>query len=180
MMKRLLLLVLIVLVAALPLANVYAEDPAIGSKEDNACNAGGSLEGKCDTPWAWVCGWYLARYQAGIIPSVISACSSLIPPVPDAAAEAEGFVTLCIEANIAAHDLVIDAPLNTLDNAYYTVGNNNDCKDMFNIGWTVIVAGSQLGAEAIVDGLTGLVSASCTDLVAIGYIAPADWWLCHY
>ena len=33
----------------------------------NACYSGGTLEGKCDTEYMWIAGWYLIRYEAGLI-----------------------------------------------------------------------------------------------------------------
>lgn len=33
----------------------------------NACYAGGSMEGKCDTEWEWEAGWYLIRFEYGLI-----------------------------------------------------------------------------------------------------------------
>lgn len=175
MMKRISLILLIVILAALPLASAYAEDPAIGSKEDNACNAGGSLEGKCDTAWAWVCGWYLARYQAGIIPNVISACSILVPPAPEAEAAAEEFAT-CYEGTI--HDLVFTGPLNTLNNGYYTVGSLNGCADVFNLFRNVISAPSMVDAQIVATGL-GVVAPICAAMNGIGFAtAPANWYIC--
>lgn len=38
-----------------------------GSPTDNECYAGGVLEGKCDSPWLWNAGWYLARFNQGLI-----------------------------------------------------------------------------------------------------------------
>lgn len=40
--------------------------PLVGAQDevlDNACDAGGSMEGKCTTDWHWICGWYVARYE---------------------------------------------------------------------------------------------------------------------
>jgi hypothetical protein len=53
----------------------------------NACYDGASMEGKCDTEWAWVCGWYIIRFDDGIYTNeqVPAACTSLITthtPVP--------------------------------------------------------------------------------------------------
>jgi hypothetical protein len=61
-----------------------------GAKEDpaeNACYAGGALEGKCDWPteaeseWAWNCGYYYAQYQRGLISAsqAPSWCGSMFP-----------------------------------------------------------------------------------------------------
>lgn len=83
-------LLLVGLVASLAFGNVAsAQDPSVGSKEDNACNTGGALEGKCDSAWAWVCGWYLARLQSGNFTrfQVIDSCASLLPALPVAIVE---------------------------------------------------------------------------------------------
>lgn len=33
----------------------------------NACYAEGAMAGKCDTDWEWNAGWYLIRYQYGLL-----------------------------------------------------------------------------------------------------------------
>lgn len=81
-MKKIILLVLIIILA-LPLGMSSAQEP--GTKEDNACNEGGSMAGKCETAWHWVCGWYLARWEANggwNTPNnrLNDACLSLLPP----------------------------------------------------------------------------------------------------
>ena len=60
-----------------PLAPVA---PATGPASDNACYAGGSLAGTCMTDSQWVCGWYLAHYQAGALSSdqVLDSCRGLL------------------------------------------------------------------------------------------------------
>ncbi len=46
----------------------------------NACYEDGSLANKCDTPWEWECGYYLIRFQYGLLsPEAFpSACASLL------------------------------------------------------------------------------------------------------
>ncbi|MEQ8674927.1 MAG: hypothetical protein RLP44_03840 [Aggregatilineales bacterium] len=41
-------------------------DPRINERA-NACYEGGTLEGKCSTEAEWQAGWYLIRYQNGMI-----------------------------------------------------------------------------------------------------------------
>ena len=41
-------------------------DPAINPRA-NACYDGGTMEGKCDTEWEYNAGWYLIRFEYGII-----------------------------------------------------------------------------------------------------------------
>jgi hypothetical protein len=83
----------LVLMFILPMGFASAQTPPLGSKEDNACNPGGAMEGKCgDNPWAWVCGWYLARWQSNggwLTPNnpFNDACLSLLPPRPISAPE---------------------------------------------------------------------------------------------
>jgi hypothetical protein len=86
-----------------PVGITSAGDPAIGSPDDNACNAGGVMDGKCTTEWHWVCGWYLARWQSNggwLTPNnpFNDACASLLPPRPvsEAAAFAATTTIICI------------------------------------------------------------------------------------
>jgi hypothetical protein len=79
-----------------------AQTPPLGSKEDNACNPGGAMEGKCgNDPWDWACGWYLARWQSNggwLTPNnpFNDACLSLLPPrpAPDTAVSND-VITIC-------------------------------------------------------------------------------------
>lgn len=100
-MKRSLLLMLALLMLIAPIS-AMAQEPPLGSAEDNACNAGGVMEGKCDTPWEWICGYYLARWTTNggwFTPNNFFPdwCASLLPPRPVSLAEAaEGqLLTVC-------------------------------------------------------------------------------------
>lgn len=82
----LVLLTIILLLGVVGIAPTFAEDPAVGTPADNACNPGGSMEGKCDSDWAWTCGYHLARWQAagewnGNYP-MVAECMSILPPPP--------------------------------------------------------------------------------------------------
>ncbi|MBZ0305231.1 MAG: hypothetical protein K8I82_04100, partial [Anaerolineae bacterium] len=57
-------------------------EPSAGSKGDNACHEGGSMAGKCDTEWEWTCGWYLARFEAGVNSGVPASCQILVDLIP--------------------------------------------------------------------------------------------------
>jgi hypothetical protein len=50
----------------------------------NACYTGASMEGKCDTEWAWRCGWYIIRFEEQLYTreQVPASCESLISPSP--------------------------------------------------------------------------------------------------
>jgi hypothetical protein len=89
-MNKLALLILI-FALILPFGIVTAQEPPIGSSDDNACNKGGAMEGKCDTPWEWTCGYYLARWEkeGGWTSNYAfpNDCQSLLPPRPAPAAQ---------------------------------------------------------------------------------------------
>lgn len=93
MLRKVLILVLIFVLGSLAISAQELPEDA------NACNEGGSMEGKCnvdfngdgeisefEVTWAWTCGWYMARYDAGIFSrnQVPVFCESLLP------AEVEG------------------------------------------------------------------------------------------
>lgn len=75
-MKRPLILVVLVVSLLLPALFIRAavgvddrgnpNDPAVNPRA-NACYTGGSLEGKCHTEVEWVAGWYLIRFESGIL-----------------------------------------------------------------------------------------------------------------
>lgn len=59
--------------------------PDEGTAQDNACNPGGVMAGKCTTDWEWTCGYYLARYDSGQALGVPSSCQILLdvrPQIP--------------------------------------------------------------------------------------------------
>lgn len=90
-MRKLLLSSLVVLLLISALTLVLGQSDS--SSADNACFTGGVMEGKCDllTPeareWAWMCGWYVARFYDGRLSAdqVPSTCQNLIPGAPVAA-----------------------------------------------------------------------------------------------
>lgn len=96
-MKRVLLLIL-VFALLIPIGITTAQEP--GTKADNACYEGGSMAGKCDTEWEWVCGYYLARWESAggwNTPNNLfnSACISLLPPPPVAGTPVAEVLELC-------------------------------------------------------------------------------------
>ena len=54
---RLIALVLVVLMVG-ALSLVQAQE------DDNACYAGGALDGRCESAWDWICGYYLQQWEA--------------------------------------------------------------------------------------------------------------------
>jgi hypothetical protein len=58
-------------------------DPNVNDRA-NACYEDGSMAGKCDTDWEWEGGWYLIRFQAGLISreDFPAQYAILLPPLP--------------------------------------------------------------------------------------------------
>lgn len=75
-MKRIVLVLLLIVVLVMSFAIIKAadsvddqgnpNDPAVNDRA-NACYTGGSLEGKCDSDLLWAAGWYLIRFEHGMI-----------------------------------------------------------------------------------------------------------------
>lgn len=130
----LLLLVVILIATAVPLSNVTAQQPLPGTPQDNACNIGGTMEGKCDTQWEWTCGWYVAQWfnKGGwntanntipdwCLPDI------LLPPKPppstpdptEPATVCDNFNTnadrYCLTQNVGEIDLLRDGSINRRD-----------------------------------------------------------------
>lgn len=61
-----------------------ANDPAINERA-NACYEDGTMAGKCATDWEWTCGWYLIRFDSGLMSreQVPAFCESLLPALPE-------------------------------------------------------------------------------------------------
>ena len=57
--------------------------PECFTRDDNECYTGGVLEGQCDSEWEWIAGWYLARFNRGLISrdQFPAEYSSLLPTV---------------------------------------------------------------------------------------------------
>lgn len=62
-------------------------DPTINDRA-NACYEDGSMAGKCDTVWEWECGWYLIRFESGMISPdrFPTGCVSVLVLPPEVAA----------------------------------------------------------------------------------------------
>lgn len=71
-------------------------DPNVNERA-NACYENGSLAGKCNTDWEWEAGWYLIRFEAGLISreNFPAQFAILLPPLPveEAAGTEEPVVT---------------------------------------------------------------------------------------
>jgi hypothetical protein len=132
MKKSALLLVLLAILLAIPFGYSLAQPPQPGTPQDNACNTGGPMAGKCDTEWEWICGWYVAQwYNKGgwntpnnTIPDW---CQPQIllpqkppPSTPDPTANPTSCVnyganSFCLTNNLGEHDLLRDGSINRRD-----------------------------------------------------------------
>lgn len=63
--------------------NDMPNDPLV-NEDANACYADGTMADKCQTEWAWECGWYLIRWEATIFSDeqMPERCQILLP-VPE-------------------------------------------------------------------------------------------------
>ncbi|GAB1421119.1 hypothetical protein MASR2M15_12600 [Anaerolineales bacterium] len=83
-MKYILVVLLLSVLAAITFAFGFDDkgqlnDPST-NLDANACFEGGSLAGRCTTDWDWICGWYLIRFEEGLIrpDQVPDYCQSLL------------------------------------------------------------------------------------------------------
>lgn len=150
--------------------------------ESNACDAGGVWEGKCDWPteaereWAWTCGWYVARYEAGIITEVPVWCNYavLTPFTPSA----------CFVSHTGWRDFRLVGPLNTINNAefYSTMDGTCQVEDLTSPFFIITIAGSPIADEIdiICDAISPDASGYMSHSMATYYSGvPSDWYLCE-
>lgn len=139
--------------------------------EDNECYAEGDLawesgDGPCEqgVEMVWVCGWYLARYNADLISTVPSMCEWVLPVVAVSAP-----VTLvCLDPNPGTG--WIDC---LLGNMYY--GNNPKNGPAWDYIGPVIPVGDTCPVGTDVERLVGAVQSDFSNfLIANGFSATND------
>lgn len=181
MIGKIIIVVLITLML-LPTGFTVADEPLPETPQDNACYEGGSMwrekpEDRCSTLWHWVCGWYLARYTAGIFTrhQVIDQCESVLPPLPP-----EEIVSGAVDAGICfdnsnpiQHDILMTAAITASPNAVMTISKDGTCTGGVNMANLRIV---QAPDQATADAACGALSVD--NLVLNGWNAPADYWRC--
>ena len=171
-MKHIILIGLVLVVLLGAFSMVSAQD------SDNAC-AGGLLDGRCNSDWAWICGYYLEHWQAAggwnssyAFPDWCDP-ASLLPPKPQ--------VTPTSVCYFSASD----------DFSFYYSGINQTLVTWYDEGvldcsgaphdygpYYAIEASDEITAQAI-----------CDTLLSFGYIwnpnqesgynSPANLWLCY-
>jgi hypothetical protein len=108
MRKLVLILAMLAMLSAM-VVMVSADEETMtgaGESQDNACNEGGVMYGKCDSEWAWKGGWYLARFLTGEFTreQVPDEFQILLPPPPPPPPASAGsaparVVTICANWN---------------------------------------------------------------------------------
>lgn len=94
MLRKAFILIIILILGALAVFAEGSIDPNL-DEDANACYDGGTMAGKCEVDfnddgvvdeferaWAWECGWYMIRLEAGIFSEIPERCETLIPSEP--------------------------------------------------------------------------------------------------
>jgi hypothetical protein len=161
----------------------FAQD----DNSDNACYDGGSMEGKCnlgtedETRWAWTCGWYIARVDAGVWgeSSVPEWCNYVINvsvphPVP---------VSDCFASLVQWEDIRLVGPLNTLNNVELYLSRDGSCDNLIPGNLFFIVTTNSV-VRADVDVVCASIHPSAFTpsgwIMSNHYPVPADWRLCIF
>jgi hypothetical protein len=143
-MKRVLMLLVLALSVAFTGAVFAQENGTAEDPKENACYAGGDLEGKCDWPtdaedeWAWECGYYYAGFMSGKFNETPEWCSVLFATVEEGVAP----VNLCIAIESAPardafffHEVKVtgyaNQPGNSTLYSYFTRVTADPCDDNF-------------------------------------------------
>lgn len=133
-------------------ANIYVPPytPEAGSAGDNACNPGGSMAGSCNSEWAWTCGWYIARYDAGVVTSVPRTCQILLDLRPQRPATTAGTTASGPVCIITTTALPVGSKVCMSGNVYTVdVAPPDGIIDFTAIFLTDTVAGNSGGCAAI-------------------------------
>lgn len=182
-MKRLTVLAVLLLgvwgMSAAQDGDPVPNDPTVNDAA-NACYSGGSMAGKCgldadgdgaleqhELDWAWACGWYAIRVEAGMI------AASGVP-------EWCGTAPVELPANCYNHNnggsLLYVGPANTIDNMIYFFEDN--CQgDAYLYGDTAIILTNDANeAETICLSFTG--AGGVYQMSAQGWQTPPNFWEC--
>lgn len=153
-----------------------AQDSASGSPEDNACNVGGSLEGKCDWPteaednWAWHCGWYIARVDTGefTVDDVPAWCNYFAAPR-----------VVCYDSGFPGQlDFTLSGALNTASNASGYPSVDGSCSGSVVSTETIVTAASGPDATTECIALLGGTYMG-VQMTSLGYNTPSSWYGCQ-
>lgn len=182
-MKRFVLLGLLLLLVS---AAVMAQggqvdgpnDPKVNERA-NACYAGGSMEGKCapdsdgdgivedfEYEWAWECGWYLIRAQAGFwsINNLPERCGQLT-------------VGTCYASDTGASLIYTGASGQIGNTIFYSTPDCTGTGNVYSNGF-ILSASNPGEAAAICEGVYG-VHAIIVHLSTVGWNISSDLYSCE-
>ena len=184
--------VLLAALLALTMVSTAQEQTPAETPQENACYAGGSLEGKCDWPtdaedeWAWSCGWYIARVENGVISQagVPDWCNHFKSSAPETLCYAPLYEGLI--------DLALVAPIDTLKNARFYESMDGTCTGeyfSFTMIRSVILDLEDPDLDVEVDfapaiekcvAVTGKVEVFPLPIGVLGIFdgLPLDYWVC--
>lgn len=157
--------------------------PQPGTPEDNECNVGGVLyrednQDGCPTLWYWKAGWFLARFNQGLLSRADFPVEfeSVLPPLN----EKNTLNSNCWAAVGNISSILYNGVPNTLNNVLGFAGA--DCDPNYPLaltpGSTVVFAPDFNSAQTICQSLG--VSGTLFDMMTFYPTAPADAWGCTY
>ena len=143
-MKRVVMLLVLALCMVFTGAAFAQDEGTAEDPKENACYAGGDLEGKCDWPtdaedeWAWECGFYYAGFMNGKFNETPERCDILFAKVEG---EVVAPVDLCIPVSSGPERAMYfnevkvtgyaNQPGNSTLYAYFGRGAAEPCDDSF-------------------------------------------------
>jgi hypothetical protein len=185
-------LILFVLVGVLAIGSAFASadnlpnDPNVNA-DANACYTGGTLAGRCtgvdsngdgvisddEVRFAWVAGWYLIRFQAGIIARADfpSQYAYLLP-------QDAGFPQ-CFDSTLDGYaDYELLAPINTLLNAQARLSTDGTCTGTVSYALTLVTAPDNTSATTLCNNL-GVTNVDPGLRSGIYPTLPPNTWMCE-
>jgi hypothetical protein len=181
----------VIIGSAFAAADTLPNDPKVNPNA-NACFAGGTLEGRCngvdsnsdgvisddEVAFAWRGGWYLIRFQAGMISRTDFPAQYvyLLPPLTQEAAQT---FPQCFEASFGM-DFELLAPYNTLNNARSWDSEDGSCSG--NSPWTatLVIAPTQPEAVTLCTNIgVDPIIIDPSDESSQYPTMPANVWMCE-
>jgi hypothetical protein len=183
-MKRVIVMMVALLMLALTLTALANEpQPEPGSRADNECNPGGTMAGKCTNDWEWKGGWYIARFNEGLLKreEVPTEYQFLLPPpVEVLPGSVSGPVapqptSVCLHStNGDERDILLALPV-VLYGATYYESMDGTCSGGEYLSSTVVIATNEAAAYAACAALNLGLTYSFP-LTYFGY--PVNYWRC--
>lgn len=163
-------------------------DPAENDRA-NACYDGASMESKCDGIWEWTCGWYLIRFETGIIlrENFPNQCSILLPPLP--VTESENVLVIgpptlstgCYDSSGGDSDFYFNGSINQINNADVFNSTDGSCSGGsagFPNAMIVYFVGSQADALLFCQSINPVIGYIENSLAKSYPVPNAYFWGC--